>query len=408
MAKPFASTAPSAWHRNKKAMTEAARQESQSGPLAGLTVIEMAGLGPVPLAALMLSEMGATVLRIERDGPKRDLIPLPAEYDLDRHGRSILALDLKRPECAELVLRLAEKADVLVEGFRPGVMERLGLGPDTMLARNPALIYGRMTGFGQDGPLADRAGHDITYLAYSGVLHAIGREGERPLPPLNLIGDYAGGTMMLITGVLAALFQRSRGGKGQIIDAAMVEGASMLAAPLQAVVAAGLWKEQRGVNLLDSGCPFYDTYETADERHIAVGCLEPQFFAEFSRLLPLDQRFVARQYDLKFWPEMRRAIASRVQEKNRDEWEQLFSGTDACVAPVLSFGEARRHPHNRTRNAFVDVGGFTRPVPAPRFSATPSTASPSDSHRAGIEILARFGFGEDEAEALVKAGVVSR
>ncbi|PLP56574.1 carnitine dehydratase [Mesorhizobium loti] len=389
-------------------MTEAAPQEIKRGPLAGLVVIEMAGLGPVPLAALMLSEMGATVLRIERSGPNRQFMPLPAENDLDRHGRELLALDLKRSECTDLVLRLVEKADILIEGFRPGVMERLGLGPEAVLARNPALIYGRMTGFGQDGPLADRAGHDITYLAYSGILHAIGHDGGRPVPPLNLVGDYGGGTMMLIAGLLAALFQRSRGGRGQVVDTAMVEGASMLTLPLQAAMAAGHWSDRRGVNLLDSGCPFYDTYETADRRHVAIGCLEPQFFAEFARLLPLDQRFATGQYDQKLWPQMREAIAARVQEKSRDAWDQLFAGTDACVAPVLSFAEAKQHPHNRARKAFVDVGSFIRPAPAPRFSATPSTASepPSASSRTAASILARFGFREDEAEALVKTGAI--
>ncbi len=389
-------------------MVPANPQDPRRGPLAGLTVIEMAGLGPVPLAALMLSEMGAAVLRIERSSAGRQFLQLPAEHDIDRHGRDVLVVDLKRPECTELVLRLAGKADFLIEGFRPGVMERLGLGPDAALARNPALIYGRVTGFGQDGPLADRAGHDITYLAYSGILHAIGHDGERPVPPLNLVADYGGGTMMLMTGLLAALFQRSRGGKGQVVDLAMVEGASMLALPIQAAMASDLWNDRRGVNLLDSGCPFYDTYETADDRHIAVGCLEPQFFAEFARLLPLDQQFAAGQYDQKLWPRMREAIAVRVQEKSRDEWDRLFAGTDACIAPVLSFAEARQHPHNRARNAFVDVGRFTRPAPAPRFSATPSAASepPSENRRPVASILARFGVPEDETEALVKAGVI--
>lgn len=391
-------------------MAEAAPHEEKSGPLTGLTVVEMAGLGPVPLAALMLSEMGATVLRIQRGGFNWQVMPLPIEYDLDRHGRDILALDLKRSECTELVLRLAEKADVLIEGFRPGVMERLNLGPDVILARNPALIYGRMTGFGQDGPLAERAGHDITYLAYSGILHAIGHEGGRPVPPLNLVCDYAGGTMMLIAGLLAALFHRSRNGRGQVVDAAMVEGASMLTLPLQAAMAAGLWSDRRGANLLDSGCPYYDTYETVDGRHIAVGCLEPQFFAEFARLLPLGQQFVAGQYDRKLWPQMRAAIASRVKEKSRDEWDRLFAKTDACVAPVLSFAEARLHPHNRARNAFVDAGRFTRPAPAPRFSATPSAASPppSENRRTAASILLRFGFRENEIEALVKTGAIGR
>lgn len=380
---------------------------AKTGPLAGLTVIEMAGLGPVPLAGLMLSEMGAEVLRIERLGSTRPLLSLPDEYDIDRHGRSILRIDLKRREGVELMLRLAEKADVLIEGFRPGVMERLGLGPDAALARNPALIYGRMTGFGQDGPLSGRAGHDITYLAYSGVLHAIGQEASRPVPPLNLVADYGGGAMMLIAGALAALFERSRSGKGQVIDAAMTEGASMLATPVHAMMAEGLWRDRRGANLLDSGAPFYDTYETADARHVAVGCLEPRFFAEFARLLPLDERFVRGQYDRTLWPEMRAAIVDRVGRKTRDDWDRLFAAADACVAPVLSLREARDHPHNRARNAFVTSGALERPAPAPRFSRSRPTlaAMPTDHDRRSASVLARFGLLENETEALAKSGV---
>ena len=381
---------------------------AKTGPLAGLTVIEMAGLGPVPLAGLMLSEMGAEVLRIERTGSDQPLLPLPDEYNLDRHGRAILRIDLKRREGADLVLRLAEKADLLVEGFRPGVMDRLGLGPDIALARNPALIYGRMTGFGQDGPLSGRAGHDITYLAYSGVLHAIGQQGGRPVPPLNLVADYGGGAMMLIAGVLAALFQRSRSGNGQVIDAAMVEGASRLATPVHAMMAAGLWSDTRGANLLDSGAPFYDTYATADGRHIAIGCLEPRFFAEFAKLLPLDAHFVRGQYDRSAWPDMRAAIADRVRQKARDEWASLFAESDACVAPVLSLREARDHPHNRARNAFMTMGAFERPAPTPRFSGAQSTlaAAPTEHECEPATVLARFGIAKSETEALVKAGLV--
>jgi alpha-methylacyl-CoA racemase len=384
--------------------------KARTGPLAGLTVIEMAGLGPVPLAGLMLSEMGADVLLVDRAGPRRAFLSLPDEYNLDRHGRSILRVDLKQAQGAQLLLRLIEKADVLIEGFRPGVMERLGLGPDAALARNPALVYGRMTGFGQEGPLSGRAGHDITYLAWSGVLHAIGRRGEMPVPPLNLVADYGGGTMMLIAGVLAALFQRSRSGKGQVVDAAMAEGASMLAAPLHAFMAAGLWRDARGANLLDSGAPFYDTYETADGLHIAVGCLEPQFFAEFARLLPLDGALAARQYDTDLWPRMRAAIAARVRERMRDEWTALFADTDACVAPVLSLHEARGHPHGRARKTFVKAGPFERPAPAPRFSASPSNVAepPADRDREPSIVLGRFGFEEIEVETLVKSGVVGR
>lgn len=379
----------------------------KTGPLAGLKVIEMAALGPVPLAALMLSEMGAEVLRIERTDAGKPLLSLPEAYDLDRHGRSILKLDLKRPDGPELLLRLAEKADILIEGFRPGVMERLGLGPDIVHERNPALIYGRLTGFGQDGPLSRRAGHDITYLAYAGLLHAIGRQGSPPVPPLNLVADQGGGAMMLIAGVLAALFQRSRTGKGQVIDAAMVEGASMLAAPIHAFVAAGIWSDRRGENLLDSGAPFYDAYETADGRHVAIGCLEPQFFAEFARLLPLDQLFVRGQYDRTLWPEMRAAIAARIGEKTRDAWADVFGATDACVAPVLSLTEARDHPQGRARQSFVRSGELERPTPAPRFSnASPApAAAPTVTNYEPADVLARFGIDESEIETLVRSGL---
>jgi alpha-methylacyl-CoA racemase len=390
--------------------TGAGASTERTGPLAGLKVIEMAGLGPVPLAALMLSEMGAEVLRIERADSGQPFLSLPEEYDLDRHGRSILKLDLKRPTDAELLLRLAASADLLVEGFRPGVMERLGLGPDLLFERNPALIYGRLTGFGQDGPLSGRAGHDITYLAYAGLLHAIGRKEASPVPPLNLVADQGGGAMMLIAGTLAALFQRSLTGKGQVVDASMIEGASMLAAPIHAYMAAGLWSDRRGENLLDSGAPFYDTYETADSRHIAVGCLEPRFFAEFARLLPLARHFVGSQYDRSSWPAMRAAIAGRVKEKTRDEWAGLFAATDACVAPVLSLVEARSHPHNRARQSFVKSGPFERPAPAPRFPQGPRAlaATPAAAGGAPASMLARFGLSEEEIGALAKAGILGR
>ena len=377
------------------------------GPLAGLTIVEMAGLGPAPLAALMLSEMGAQVVRIERMASDKAFLALPPEHDLDRHGRSILKLDLKRPEGIALVLRLFEKADVLIEGFRPGVMERLGLGPEEAQRRNPKLIYARMTGFGQDGPLAGRAGHDLTYLAYSGVLHAIGAREGKPVPPLNLVGDYGGGTMFLIAGILAALFEASRSGKGQVVDAAMVDGASMLAAPFFAFMAAGFWTERRGSNLLDSGAPFYDTYRTSDGKHVAVACLEPQFFVEFAKLLPLEQPFAAAQYDRSMWDGMREAITRRIAEKTRDEWAALFENTDACVAPVLSFSEAPRHPHNLARRVHVKAGTLERPAPAPRFSRTPSAAAaPPAGDETAAAMLKRLGISPDDIEALAKAGIV--
>jgi alpha-methylacyl-CoA racemase len=383
--------------------------DGKKGPLAGLTVVEMAGLGPAPLAALMLSEMGAEVIRIERMASGKAFLVLPREHDLDRHGRTIFKLDLKRLEGIGLVLRLLEKADVLIEGFRPGVMERLGLGPEEAQRLNPKLIYARMTGFGQEGPLAGRAGHDLTYLAYSGVLHAIGPSEGKPVPPLNLVADYGGGAMFLIAGILAALFEASRSGKGQVVDAAMVDGASMLAAPFFAFMAAGFWTDRRGSNLLDSGAPFYDTYETSDGRHVAVACLEPQFFAEFAALLPLEPHLAAAQYDRSAWGEMREAIARRMAEKTRDEWAELFEGADACAAPVLSLAEAPLHPHNRARRTHVHAGSLERPAPAPRFSRTPSAvAMPSNDVATVTDALIRLGIAADEAEALAKSGIVGR
>lgn len=387
------------------AAAEESRESGAQGPLAGLKIVEMAGLGPVPLAGLMLAEMGATVLRIERIGRHVPFLDQPPEFDLDRHGRLIVALDLKRREAVDLVLRLIERADGLIEGFRPGVMERLGLGPDEALARNPRLVYGRMTGFGQDGPLADRAGHDLTYLALTGVLAAIGPRGGKPVPPLNLVADYGGGTMFLVAGMLAALLAQARTGRGQVVDAAMIDGASMLAAPYFGFMATGFWREERGANLLDSGAPFYDTYECADGRHVAVACLEPQFFAEFCRLLPLPE-FADKQYDRDAWPAMRSTIASRLAARPRDEWASLFEQSDACVAPVLGFGEAVSHKHNRARQVHVSSNGFTRPAPAPRFAATPSSvASPPRGDAA--QALSAFGLREDEVAALVRDGILA-
>lgn len=377
------------------------------GPLSGLTVVEMAGLGPVPLAGLILSELGARIVRVERLAKEQAFLNLPPQFDLDRHGREILRVDLKRPEGTALLLQLIEKADILLEGFRPGVMERLGLGPDAALARNPGLVYGRMTGFGQDGPLADRAGHDLTYLALTGMLGTIGPKGGKPVPPLNLVADYGGGAMFLIVGVLSALVEKTRSGKGQVVDAAMVDGASMLAAPIFGFLAAGLWREERGANLLDSGAPFYDTYECADGRHVAVACLEPQFFAEFCRLLPLADEFAAAQYDQSRWPAMREAIAARIAERPRDEWAALFENTDACVAPVLAMTEAPRHPHNRARGTFATEGGMLRPSPAPRFSRTQGRLA-GQAERDARATLAGFGIDAGEAERLAKDGIVGQ
>lgn len=377
---------------------------AKPGPLSGLTVIEMAGIGPVPLAGMMLSEMGADVVRVERLSKEQPFLQVPPEFDIDRAGRSIVKVDLKRPEGVALVRRMIAGADVLVEGFRPGVMERLGLGPDEALAANPGLVYGRMTGFGQEGPLSPYAGHDLTYLAYAGVLHAIGPKDGRPVPPLNLVGDYGGGTMFLLSGVLAALFEKSRSGRGQVVDVAMVDGAAMLASPFYGFLATGFWKDSRGVNLLDGGAPFYGTYGTADGQHMAVACLEPQFFAEFVRLLPLDNRYLKMQFDQRCWPEMASEIEARFMERSRDEWAAIFEKTDACVAPVLALKEAPDHPHSQARGGHAQVGSMVRPAPAPRFSRTPGEVSQPPAGAAGV--LERFGLSGGEVEGLVSGGVV--
>lgn len=373
------------------------------GPLAGHLVVEMAGLGPAPLACLMLAEMGARVVRVERKGAGRAFLSAPAGRDLDRHGREMVEVDLKHPDGRGFVLRLLERADVVVEGFRPGVMERLGLGPEDLAASCPRLVYARMTGLGQDGPLKDRAGHDLTYLAMTGGLHAIGPAGGKPVVPLNLVADYGGGTMFLVSGILAALVERGRSGRGQVVDATMLDGVSMLLAPTYAYLANGFWQDRRGGNLLDGGAPFYDTYETADGRHVAVACLEPQFFAEFARLLPLPDELAARQYDRSCWPRMKAEIETRFRARTRDEWQAIYEQTDACVAPVLSLAEAPAHPHNRARGSHVEVEGMMRPAPAPRFSRTPGTVA---EHRRVAPDLASLSFDASEIDALMASGAV--
>jgi alpha-methylacyl-CoA racemase len=377
------------------------------GPLEGLTVIEIASIGPGPFCAMMLADLGAEVVRVDRKEGGVAL-PLGSAEPLNR-GRRSLALDLKHPEAAALVLRLADRADVLLEGFRPGVAERLGFAPGVCLARNPRLVYGRMTGWGQEGPLAPRAGHDIDYLAVAGVLHGIGRAGAPPTPPLNLVGDFGGGGMLLAVGVLAALWERQRSGRGQVVDAAMVDGSALLSSMFYGMQAAGVWSDQRGANLLDSGAPFYDCYETADGGFVAVGALEPQFFLALLSGLGIDPNTLPFQYDRDGWPALRERFRAAFRTRTRDEWEQVFSTLDGCVAPVLTMGEAARHPHNQQRGTFVKVGGVTQPAPAPRFDRTP-TAVPTPPVTAGEhtgEVLARFGFTTAEVAALRGSGVVA-
>ena len=339
------------------------------GPLTGVRVIELAGIGPGPFAAMLLADLGADVVRVDRPGGPG--LAIDPAFDVTHRNKRSVIVDLKAPDGPARVLDLAERADVLIEGYRPGVAERLGVGPDACHARNPRLVYGRMTGWGQDGPLAHRAGHDITYLALTGTLGMIGAPGAPPAVPANLLGDYAGGSLYLVVGVLAALHHARATGTGQVVDAAIVDGTSHLASAIHGMLAAGAWQDRRGTNLLDGGCPFYGTYETADGQYMAVGALERQFYDEFMALLGIPDRAPARD-DLARWAELREAIAARFKSCTREEWTAVFEGSDACVAPVLSLREAPHHPHLAARSTFTGHGGITQPAPAPRFSATPT------------------------------------
>ena len=375
------------------------------GPLQGLRVIEFAGIGPAPLACMLLADLGADVVRIDRLEPSGLGLALAPRDDVNARGRRSVALDLKAPAGRDAALCLVASADVLVEGFRPGVMEKLGLGPEACQALNPRLVYGRMTGFGQQGPLAAQAGHDLNYLALSGLLHGIGPAGGAPLPPLNLVADYGGGAMFLAFGVLAALWERQRSGLGQVVDAAMVDGAAALGSIFWGLSAAGQWQAERGSNLLDGGAPFYACYETADGRWMSLAALEPKFFALAAALLGLEPRFVQRQYDRRLWPELRAAIEAAFRRDTQAGWTARCEGSDACIAPVLDLEQAPQHPHARAREAFVSVDGRVQPAPAPRFSRTP----PGPPRRApepgehGDAVLAEAGL---DAAALRAAGVL--
>lgn len=339
------------------------------GPLTGVRVVELAGIGPGPFAAMLLADLGADVVRVDRPGgPGLGIDP---RFDVTNRNKRSVIVDLKAPDGPARVLDLAARADILIEGYRPGVAERLGVGPDACHARNPRLVYGRMTGWGQQGPLAHRAGHDIAYIALTGALGLTGSPGEPPPAPANLLGDYAGGSLYLVVGVLAALHHARATGTGQVVDAAIVDGTAHLSAMIHGMLAAGGWQDRRGANLLDGGCPFYGTYETADGQYMAVGALEPQFYDTFMTLLGIPEQAPARD-DLARWPELREAIAARFKARTRDEWTAVFEGTDACVAPVLSLREAPHHPHLAARATFTGHGGITQPAPAPRFSATPT------------------------------------
>lgn len=360
---------------------------SSNGPLTGLRVIEFAGIGPGPFACMMLSDMGADVVSIDRPGKK-----LGDRNNITGRGRTVVLADLKNPTAREDVLRLLDHADVLIEGFRPGVMERLGLGPDVIAARNPRLVYGRMTGWGQHGPLSQAAGHDINYIAIAGALHAIGPAGGPPVPPLNLVGDYGGGSLYLIVGLLAALHEAHRSGQGQVVDAAMTDGVISLMSNFVTQGLRGTFKEQRGTNLLDGGAPWYGVYETADAQHICIGSIEPQFFAEICERLGVPAELQDVQPDRARWPALRATFERIFKGKTQAEWVALLEGTDVCFAPVLPLSAVAKHPHNVARQAFVDVEGVSHPAPAPRFSRTPSAIQgpmPSEA-TAATDVLARW------------------
>ncbi|MFJ2838269.1 CaiB/BaiF CoA transferase family protein [Nocardia sp. NPDC087230] len=343
----------------------------KAGPLHGVKVVEMAGLAPAPFGCMILADLGAEVLRVDRGGaPGAGLTP--PEGPLDR-GKHSVALNVKNPADRETLYALIDQADVFVEGYRPGVAERLGIGPEDLAARNPRLVYGRMTGWGQDGPLAPRAGHDINYIALSGALHLIGRAGERPVPPGNILGDFAGGGMLLALGVISALYERARSGQGQVVDAAMVDGSALFTAFMHGMHQAGLWNAPRGENPLDGGAAFYDTYECADGGYVAVGCVETQFYAQLLTILEIDDPALPFQLDPSGWPRLKEVIGAKFKERTRDEWAARFADSDACVTPVLTPWEAHEHPHNQARHAFIDIDGLRQPAPAPRFTRTPTT-----------------------------------
>ena len=380
-----------------------------SGPLDGVRIIELAGLGPAPFAGMMLADAGADIIRIDRS--ERATYPPNTEphVDLMNRGRRSVAVDLKHPDGVGLVLRLVEQADGLMEGFRPGVAERLGMGPADCLARNPRLVYGRMTGWGQDGPMATAAGHDIDYIALAGALEPMARAGGRPFPPLNLVGDFGGGGMMLAFGMCAAIISALQTGAGQVVDAAMVDGAAALMTMTYTLRSSGIWKEERGTNLLDTGAHFYEVYETSDGGFMALGAIEPQFYAALLRGLELEGEDLPEQMDREAWPQMKERFAALFATKTRAEWEAVFEGTDACVAPVLSPWEAPSHPHMRARGTFTEVAGVVQPSPAPRFGGTPGAIRrpPPNPGQHGDEALADWGLDAAEVAELRSSKAIS-
>jgi len=379
------------------------------GPLKGLRIVEMAGIGPAPFCAMLLSDMGAQIIRVDRR-EKTDLgLPGKApKFDVLHRGRKSVAVDVKSDAGRDVVRRLAAQADALIEGFRPGVMERLGLEPEALLAVNPKLVFGRMTGFGQEGPMAPRAGHDINYIALAGALHTIGRKGEAPVPPLNLIGDFGGGGMLLAFGVVCALLEARMSGKGQVVDAAMVDGSALLMSAIYGFFAQGTWKDERGVNVLDTGAPYYNVYETKDGKWVSVGSIEQRFYEDLLKRLGLAREDLPGQHDQAGWPRLAHRFAEVFKTKTRTEWEKVFEGSDACFAPVLSMAEVENYPHNAERNAFVRREGVMQPAPAPRFSRTTAQMG-VPPRELGVDtnaVLAEFGFGPEEIADLTRRGIV--
>ena len=380
------------------------------GPLSGYRIIELAGIGPGPFAAMMLADMGAEVIRVERAAAVRGPAPATPHFDVLLRGRRNIAIDLKHPDGVGTLLELVTSADALIEGFRPGVMERLGIGPDECLRRNPRLVFGRMTGWGQTGPLANASGHDINYISLAGALAHFGRDGQAPVPPLNMVGDFGGGGMFLAFGVVCALLEAKRSGNGQVVDAAMVDGAATLMSMFWAFKSVGLFDEdRRGTNLLDTGAHFYDVYRCADGTYVSVGSIEPQFYAELLRLIGLDgDPEFARQMDKSAWPHLKERLTELFATKTRDEWCSLMEGTDVCFAPVLKMSEAAQHPHNADRGTFVEVAGMCQPAPAPRYSRTPGEigVAPAHAGQHTAEILRDWGFDAARIEALIASHAV--
>jgi alpha-methylacyl-CoA racemase len=375
------------------------------GPLKGLKIIEMAGIGPGPFCGMVLADLGAEIIRVDR----ASAIGTGSKQEPSNRGKKSIAVDLKAKEGVEVVLKLVETADAIFEGFRPGVMERLGIGPEVCMARNDRIVFGRMTGWGQEGPLANAAGHDINYISLSGALAAIGRPGSPPVPPLNLIGDFGGGGMLLALGLVAALLESKESKKGQVVDAAMTDGSALLMTMIYSMQSSGMWKTTMGSNLLDGGSHFYDTYECKDGKFISIGSIEPQFYALLCQIAELDEKVFSKQMSRDLWPEQKEEIKKVFLKKTRDEWCELMEGTDVCFAPVLDMSEAPQHPHNKERKTFIDLEGVTQPAPAPRFSRTEPevVSSPSIVGEHTNEVLSSIGLSEEDISTLKTSGAVA-